>query len=81
MHTQDIGKVTVSHIFHLDFLSCSDMFCLVNHDSLETILVNTNVYMSHTGNDVCMAAATCGVSQCHSEHDVHGRQLKGAVVL
>ena len=36
IHTQDIGKVTVSHIFHLDGL--------LTHDSLETILVNTNVY-------------------------------------
>ena len=40
IHTQDIGKVTVSHIFHLDDLS--------THDSLETILVNTNVYTQAT---------------------------------
>ena len=44
VHTQDIGRVTVSHIFHLDFLSCEDASGFVNHDSLETILVNTNVY-------------------------------------
>ena len=35
IHTQDIGKMTVSHIFHLDDL--------LTHDSLEMILVNTNV--------------------------------------
>ena len=41
VHTQNIGKVTVSHIFHLDVLSCGDASNLLTHDSLETILVNT----------------------------------------
>ena len=36
IHTQDIGKVTMSHIFHLDDL--------VPQDVVHTILVNTNVY-------------------------------------
>ena len=44
VHTQDIGRVTVSHILHLDFLPCEDASGFANHDSLETILVNTNVY-------------------------------------
>ena len=34
VHTQDIGKVTVSHILHLDFLSCGDASSPINHDSL-----------------------------------------------
>ena len=36
IHTQDIGRVTVSHIFHLDDL--------LTQDAVNTILVNTNVY-------------------------------------
>ena len=36
IHMQDIGKVTMSHIFHLDDL--------VPQDVVYTILVNTNVY-------------------------------------
>ena len=44
VHTQDIGRVTVSHIFHLDLLSCEDASGFINHDSLEKIPVNTNVY-------------------------------------
>ena len=36
IHTQDIGRVTVSHIFHLDDLLIQDV--------VNTILVNTNVY-------------------------------------
>ena len=35
IHTQDIGKVTMSHIFYLD-----DIW---THDDVDTILVNTNV--------------------------------------
>ena len=34
-NTQDIGKVTVSHVFHMDDL--------LTQDTVETILVNTNV--------------------------------------
>ena len=37
--------------------------------------------MSCTGNDERVAAATHSVSQCRSQHDAHGHQLKGAVVL
>ena len=37
--------------------------------------------MSHTENDEHVAAATHGTSQCHSYHNAHGHQLKGAVVL
>ena len=48
VHTQDIGKVTVSHIFHLDVLSCGDASILLTHESLEMILVNTNVYTQAT---------------------------------
>ena len=36
IHTQDKGKVTMSHIFHLDDL--------LTQDDVDTILVNTNVY-------------------------------------
>ena len=43
VHTQDIGKVRVSHIFHLDELSCEDASSVLTCDSLEMILVNTNV--------------------------------------
>ena len=39
INTQDIGKVTVSHIFHMDDL--------LTQDVIETILVNTNVYVMH----------------------------------
>ena len=42
IHTQDIGKVTVSHIFHLDDL--------LTQDDVDTILVNTNVYTHSTAN-------------------------------
>ena len=41
-HTQDMGKVTASRIFHLDILPCGDTSNFLTHDSLETILVNTN---------------------------------------
>ena len=37
--------------------------------------------MSHTENAACVAAATCGDSQCHSLHDALGHQPKGVVVL
>ena len=50
IHRQDIGKVTVSHIFHLDDLS--------THDSLETILVNTNVYTQAIP-DLCTTVNAC----------------------
>ena len=45
INTQDIGKVTVSHIFHLDDL--------LTQDDVDTILVNTNVYTHSTAN-LCM---------------------------
>ena len=41
INTQDIGKVTVSHIFHMDDL--------LTQDVIETILVNTNVYVMPPG--------------------------------
>ena len=50
VHTQDIGRVTVSHIFHLDDL--------LTHDSLETILVNTNVY-TQAMPDPCTTINAC----------------------
>ena len=55
IHTQDIGKVTVSHIFHLDDL--------LTHDSLEMILVNTNTQATP---DLCTTANACKsiVSSC-----------------
>ena len=57
IHTQDIGKMTVSHIFHLDDL--------LTHDSLETILVNTNVYTQAIP-DLCTTVNACQtiVSSC-----------------
>ena len=36
IHTQNIGRVTVSHIFHLDDL--------LTQDVVNAILVNTNIY-------------------------------------
>ena len=50
IHTQDIGKVTVSHIFHLD--------ALLTQDGVDTILVNTNVYTHSTAN-LCTTINTC----------------------
>ena len=58
VHTQDIGKMTVSHIFQLDFLSCGDASSLENHDSLKTILVNTNVY-TQANPDSCVTVNAC----------------------
>ena len=65
VHTLDIGKVTVSHIFHLDSLPCSDTSGLVNHDSLEIILVNTNVN-TQAKPDPCVTVNACQskVSSC-----------------
>ena len=50
VHTQDIGRVTVSHIFHLDDL--------LTHDSLEMILVNTNLY-TQAKPDPCVTVNVC----------------------
>ena len=47
---QDIGKVTVSHIFHMDDL--------LTQDTVETILVNTNVY-THSTNNLCTTVDVC----------------------
>ena len=61
VNTQDIGKVTVSHIFHMD-----DMF---TWDAVETILVNTNVYTRSTANlcttvDVCKTVVSSSIKPC-----------------
>ena len=61
VNTQDIGKVTVSHIFHID-----DMF---TWDTVETVLVNTNVYTHSTTNlcttvDVCKTVVSSSVKPC-----------------
>ena len=61
VNTQDIGKVTVSHIFHMD-----DMF---TRDAVETILVNTNVYTRSTANlcttvDVCKTVVSSSIKPC-----------------
>ena len=57
IHAQDIGRVTVSNIFHLDDL--------LTHDSLEIILVNTNVYTQAIPNP-CITINACKsiVSSC-----------------
>ena len=47
---QDIGKVTVSHIFHMDDL--------LTQVVIETILVNTNVY-THSTNNLCTTVDVC----------------------
>ena len=62
---QDVDKVTVSHIFHLEFLPCVEDSGLVNHDSLETIFVNTNVY-TQAKPDTCITINACQaiVSSC-----------------
>ena len=49
-NTQDIGKVMVSHIFHMDDL--------LTQDTVETILVNTNVY-THSTNNLCTTVDVC----------------------
>ena len=63
INTQDIGKVTVSHIFHMDDL--------LTQDVVETILVNTNVYTHSTYNlcttvDVCETVISSGTKPCCS---------------
>ena len=63
VNMQDIGKVTVSHIFHMD-----DMF---TRDAVETILVNTNVYTHSTANlcttvDVCKTVVSSSIKPCCS---------------
>ena len=50
INTWDIGKVTVSHIFHMDNL--------LTQDVIETILVNTNVY-THSTNNLCTTVDVC----------------------
>ena len=50
IHTQDIGKVTMSHIFHLDDL--------LTQDDVDTIVVNTNVYTRPT-TDLCTTVDVC----------------------
>ena len=50
LNTQDIGKVTVSHIFHMDYL--------LTQYTVEMILVNTNVYM-HSTNNLCTTVDVC----------------------
>ena len=63
VNTQDIGSVMVSHIFHID-----DMFM---RDTVETILVNTNVYTRSTANlcttvDVCKTEVNSSIQSCCS---------------
>ena len=50
IHTQDIGRVTVSYIFHLGGL--------LTQDVVHTILVNTNVYTRPT-TDLCTTVSVC----------------------
>ena len=50
INTQYIGKVTVSHIFHLDDL--------LTQDDVDTILVNTNVHTHSTAN-LCTTINAC----------------------
>ena len=50
IHTQDIGTVTVSHIFHLDDS--------LTQDVVNTILVNTNVHTRPTA-DLCTTVSVC----------------------
>ena len=50
IHTQNIGRVTVSHIFHLDDLLTKDV--------VNTILGNTNVYTRPTA-DLCTTISVC----------------------
>ena len=63
INMQDIGKVTVSHIFHMDDL--------LTQDVVETILVNTNVYTPSTANlctpvDVCKTVISSSTEPCCS---------------
>ena len=62
-NTQDIGKVMVSHIFHMSDLLIQDV--------VETILVNTNVYTDSTNNlcttvDVCKIVVSSSTKPCCS---------------
>ena len=50
IHTQDISRVIVSHIFHLDDL--------LTQDVVNTILVNANVYTQPTA-DLCTTVSAC----------------------
>ena len=50
VNMQDIGKMTVSHIYHMDDI-------LTQHD-VNTILVNTSVY-THSTNNLCTAVDVC----------------------
>ena len=50
INMQDIRKVMVSHIFHMDDL--------LTQDVVETILVNTNVY-THSTNNLCTTVDVC----------------------
>ena len=76
VHTQDIGKVTVSHIFHLNFLSCGDASNLINHDNLEMILVNTKVY-TQAKPDPCVTINACQsiVSSCEITCPVDKKEI------
>ena len=63
VNTQDIGKVTVSHIFHMD-----DM---LTQNAVEMILVNTNVYTHSTTNlcttgDVWKTVVNSSIKPCCS---------------
>ena len=50
INTQDIGKMTVSHIYHMDDF-------LIHHN-VNTILVNTSVY-THSTNNLCTTVDVC----------------------
>ena len=50
INMQDIGKMTVSHIYHMDDF-------LIHHD-VNTILVNTSVY-THSTNNLCTTVDVC----------------------
>ena len=50
VNTQDIGKVMVSHIFYMDDL--------LTQDTVEMILVNTNVY-THSATNLCTTVDVC----------------------
>ena len=63
VNMQEIGKVTVSHIFHMDDL--------LTQDAVETILVNTNVYTHSTTNlcttvNVCKTVVSSSIKPCYS---------------
>ena len=50
VHTQEIGKMTMNHIFHLDDL--------LTQDNVDAILVNTNVY-TYAASDLCTPVNAC----------------------